>query len=177
MLKIILIVVACLIVAVLVIAATRPDMYRVERSTLIKVPPDRIFPFINDFHSWGVWSPWEKLDPNLKRTFSGPASGTGAIYAWEGDSKVGTGSMEITEAAPPGKILIKLDFMKPMEAHNIAEFTLVPAGDATSVTWAMYGPVAYMAKIMHMFFSMERMVGGQFETGLANLKAAAEAQK
>lgn len=177
MLKLILIVIVVAVAAVLVIAATRPDTFRIERAASIKAPAERIFLLINDFHSWGAWSPWEKIDPTLKRIFSGPSSGKGAMYAWEGNSKVGSGSMEITEASPPGKIVIKLDFIKPFEGHNIAEFTLVPGGDSTSVTWAMYGPVHYMAKIMQMFFSMDSMVGGQFEQGLANLKAAAEAAK
>jgi hypothetical protein len=177
MLKLILIVMVVAVVAVLVIAATRSDTFRIERTTSIKAPADRIFPFINDFHRWGAWSPWEKIDPALKRSFSGPASGKGAAYSWEGNSKVGSGGMEIAESSPPGKIVIKLDFLKPFEAHNIAEFTLVPGGDSTSVTWAMYGPKPYMAKLIHMFFSMDRMVGGQFEEGLANLKAAAEAAK
>ena len=177
MLKLILIVIVVAIVAVLVLAATRPGVFRVERTAAIKAPPEKIFPFINDFHRWAAWSPWEKIDPALKRTFNGPPTGKGTLYAWEGNSKVGSGSMEITESSPPGRIVIKLDFMKPFEAHNIAEFTLVPGGDSTTVTWAMYGPVPYMAKIMHVFFSMEKMVGGSFEEGLANLKAAAEAAK
>ena len=177
MLKIILIVVAVLIVAVLVIAATRPSTFRVQRTTGIKAPADGIFPFINDFHSWGAWSPWDKIDPAMKRTFSGASSGKGAMYAWEGTSKVGSGSMEITDTSPPGRIVIKLDFLKPFEGHNITEFTLLPQGESTEVTWAMYGPVPYVAKIMHMFFSMDKMVGGQFETGLANLKALAEIRK
>ena len=173
MLKIILIVVAVVIVAVLVLAAMRPDTFSVQRSASIKAPPQRISAFINDFHSWTQWSPWEKIDPELKRTYAGAPSGVGAKYAWEGNSKVGSGSMEITESVP-AKILIKLDFIKPFEGHNIAEFTLVPKGDMTEVTWEMHGPSPYMAKIMQLFFSMDRMVGGQFETGLANLKAVAE---
>jgi uncharacterized protein YndB with AHSA1/START domain len=177
MLKLILIVIVVAVVVALVIAATRPDTFRIERTASIKAPAERVFALINDFHRWGVWSPWEQIDPALKRSFSGPSSGKGAMYAWEGNNKVGSGSMEITEASPPGKIVIKLDFIKPFEGHNIAEFTLVPGGDSTSVTWAMYGPVPYMAKIMQMFFSMDRMVGGQFEQGLANLRAAAESGK
>ena len=173
MLTTILAVVAIVIVAVLVIAATRPDAFRVERSISIKAPPARIFPLIDDFHSWGAWSPWEKLDPGLKRTFNGPSSGKGAMYAWEGNSKVGKGSMEVLESSP-ARVLVKLDFIKPFEGHNTAEFTLVPKGDTTQVTWAMYGPNPYLAKIMQMFFSMDRMVGGQFDTGLSNLKAVAE---
>ena len=177
MIRLILIVVAVAVVGVLVFAATRPDTFRIERTATIKAPADRIFPFIDDFHRWGAWSPWEKIDPALKRTFSGPPSGKGAAYSWEGNSKVGSGGMVIAESSPPGKIVIKLDFLKPFEAHNIAEFMLVPAGDTTSVTWAMYGPSPYVSKIMQTFFSMEKKVGGQFEQGLANLKAAAEAAK
>ena len=177
MFKLILIVIVVAVAAVLILAATRPGVFRIERSTSIKAPLERIFPFINDFHRWTDWSPWEKIDPALKRTYSGPNDGKGAKYAWEGNSKVGMGSMEITESAPPGRIVIKLDFIKPFEGHNVAEFTLVPGADSTTVTWAMHGPVPYIGKIMHMFFSMDRMVGGQFEQGLANLKAAAEAAR
>ncbi len=173
-LKIVLIVVAVLVLAVLIIAATRPGTFRVQRSASIKAPPERIFPLIDDFHSWGLWSPWEKIDPALKRTFTGAPSGKGAMYAWEGNSKVGTGSMEITESTPSSRILIKLDFIKPFEGHNITDFTLAPQSDMTEVTWLMHGPVPYFGKIMHMFINMDKMVGGQFETGLANLKAAAE---
>ncbi len=170
-------VVAAIVAVILVIAATRPDSFRVERSISIKAPAERIFPYIDDFHQWTAWSPWEKIDPALKRTYSGAPSGKGTIYAWEGNSKVGSGRMEIRESSPPGKILINLDFMKPMEAHNIAEFTLVPKGDTTDVTWAMYGPSPYLSKVMQTFFSMDKMVGGSFAEGLANLKAAAEAGK
>ena len=173
MLATILAVIAIVIIAVLAIAATRPDSFRLQRSATIKAPPDRIHALINDFHSWGAWSPWEKIDPALKRTFSGPRNGQGAVYEWEGNNKVGSGRMEILESAP-GRIAIKLDFIKPMEGHNTAEFTLVPQGDSTEVTWAMHGPVPYVGKIFQMFVSMEKMVGGQFETGLANRKAAAE---
>ena len=177
MLKIIAVVIVVLIAGVLILAATKPDTFRVQRAASIKAPPEKIFALINDFNRWGAWSPWEKIDPALKRTFSGPPSGKGAAYSWEGNSKVGSGGMVIAESSPPGKIVIKLDFLKPFEAHNIAEFTLVPAGDTTSVTWAMYGPSPYVSKIMQTFFSMEKMVGGQFEQGLANLKAAAEGAK
>ena len=174
MIKIILIALACIIVVILVIAATKPDTFSVERKTVMKAAADRVFPHINDFHGWGAWSPWEKLDPALKRTFSGAASGKGTLYAWEGNSKVGSGSMEITEATPPAKIVIKLDFIKPFEGHNVTVFTLTPQGDATEVVWTMSGPVPYLGKIMHLFFNMDRMVGGQFDSGLANLKAIVE---
>jgi uncharacterized protein YndB with AHSA1/START domain len=151
MLKTIAIVVVVLLAALLVYAATRPDTFRVQRSASIKAPPEKLFPLINDLHSWGSWSPWEKMDPAMKRTHSGAAYGKGAVYEWEGNNKVGKGRMEITETSPPSKVVIKLDFVKPFEAHNIAEFTLEPQGDSTNVTWAMHGPNPYIAKVIHIF--------------------------
>jgi len=174
MFKIITLVVVVLLVAVLVYAATKPDTFRVRRATSINAPPEKIFALINDYHSWGSWSPYEKLDPTMKRTYSGAANGRGAVYEWEGNSKAGKGRMEITDTAPPSKVTINLDFVKPFEAHNIVEFTLEPTGDSTNVTWAMHGPTPYVAKIMHVFLNMDRMVGKDFETGLANLKTVAE---
>lgn len=172
--KTIVIVVVVLIAGVLIFAATKPDTFRVERAASIKAPPEKIFAFINDFHRWGAWSPWEKKDPALKRTYGAATSGKGAVYAWEGNKDVGEGRMEIAESSPPSKVTIKLDFMKPFEAHNIVEFTLEPKGDATNVTWAMQGDTPYFAKIIHVFINMDSMVGKDFETGLANLKGAAE---
>ena len=174
MLKKIAIVAVVLVAALLAFAATRPDSFRVQRTASIKAPPEKIFPLISDFRGWGAWSPWEKLDPAMKRTHSGTASGKGAVYEWAGAGEVGAGRMEIVAAAPPSALKIKLDFLKPFEAHNFAEFTLEPKGDATSVTWAMYGPNTYVSKLMSAFFSMDSMVGKSFETGLANLKAATE---
>lgn len=174
MLKIIAIVVVVLIAAVLGLATTKPDTFRVQRATTIKAPPEKVFALINDFHNWGQWSPWEKLDPALNRTYSGPASGKGAVYEWTGNSKVGAGRMEITEPTPPSKILIKLDFIKPFEGHNIADFTLEPQGDTTNLSWAMYGPTPFVSKVMQVFISMDSLIGKDFEAGLANLKAAAE---
>ena len=174
MFKIIAIVVVILVVALLVFAATKPDTFHVQRSASIKAPPEKIFPLINDLHSWGAWSPWEKMDPAMKRNLSGAANGKGAVYEWDGDKTVGKGRMEIAESSPPSKVAIKLDFIKPFEAHNIAEFTLEPKGDSTNVTWAMHGPTPYIAKVIHVFFDMDSMVGKDFETGLANLKAIAE---
>jgi hypothetical protein len=174
MFKTIALVVVVLIVAVLIFAATTPDTFRVQRATSIKAPAEKIFLLINDLHSWDAWSPWEKMDPAMKRTFSGAASGKGAVYEWEGNHEVGKGRMEIMESSPPSKVVIKLDFIKPFEAHNIAEFTLDSQGDSTNVTWAMHGPNPYMAKVIHIFFSMDSMVGKQFEAGLANLKTIAE---
>ncbi|HEY5932581.1 MAG TPA: SRPBCC family protein [Nitrospira sp.] len=174
MLKIIIAVMILLVATLLIYAVTKPDTFRLQRSTMIKAPPEKIFPFINDFHQWLAWSPWERLDPELKRSFSDASQGKGTQYQWEGNSQVGTGGMEILETAPSSRILIKLDFLKPFEAHNFAEFTLEPQGTSTNVTWAMYGPQPFMAKIMSVFCMMDRMVGPQFETGLANLKALAE---
>lgn len=174
MFKIIAIVVVVLIAAVLIYAATKPDTFRIERATTIKASPDKIFALINNFDRWSAWSPWEKLDPAMKRTRSGPADGKGSVYEWEGNSKVGKGRMEITDTVAPSKVIVKLDFLKPIEAHNIAEFTLQPQGDSTQVIWAMYGPSPYMSKLMTVFVSMDTMVGRDFETGLANMKAAAE---
>jgi len=174
MFKIIAIVAVVLIVALLGFATTKPDTFRVQRSASIKAPPEKIFPLINDLHSWGAWSPWEKMDPAMKRNFSGAANGKGAVYEWEGNHNVGKGRMEITETSPPSHVVIKLDFIKPFEAHNIAEFMMGSKDDSTNVTWAMHGPTPYMAKVIHIFFSMDSMVGKDFEAGLANLKAIAE---
>ena len=162
------------IAALLIYATTRPDTFRLERSTVILVPPEKVFALIDNFHDWTKWSPWENIDPALKRTYGGPDAGRGTLYAWEGNNKVGSGRMEITESAPAEKIVIKLDFLKPFEAHNIAEFTFAPKDGGTVVTWAMYGPCPFISKLMQIFCSMDKMVGGQFEQGLANLKAAAE---
>jgi uncharacterized protein YndB with AHSA1/START domain len=174
MLKAILAVVVVLIAIVLFLAARKPDSFRVQRSASIKAPPEKIFPFLNDFNRWAAWSPWEKKDPAMKRTYGTITSGKGAEYAWEGNKEVGQGRMEITESSVPSKLVLKLDFLKPFEAHNTVEFTLQPQGDSTTVTWAMQGPTPFIGKIMNVFIDMDSMVGKDFETGLANLKAAAE---
>lgn len=175
-LKITIIVVAAAVAVLLVAAATRPDSFRVERSIVIKAPAERIYGHIADFRAWPAWSPWEKKDPALKRQFDGPASGRGASYAWEGNQEVGSGRMEITEVTPPSKVTIDLRFLKPMAARNTAEFTLQGGGEnaGTRVTWAMHGPAPFLTKLMDMVFGLDRMVGPDFETGLANLKAVAE---
>jgi uncharacterized protein YndB with AHSA1/START domain len=173
MLKTVLIIIALAIVALLAYAATRPDSFRLERQATIKAPPEKIYANLVDFNKWGAWSPWEKLDPQMKRTHSGAASGKGAAYAWAGD-KVGAGSMEILEATPSSSVKIKLDFTKPFEAHNMVDFTLVPQGDSTQVTWAMYGPMAFINKLFGVFMSMDKMVGKDFEAGLGDLKAVSE---
>ena len=174
MFKVIGIVVVVAIAAVLVAAGFQPDRFQVQRSATINAPPDRIFTLINDFHRWNSWSPYEKLDPAMRRTYAGAERGMGAVYEWEGNSKVGKGRMEITDAAAPSEVAVKLDFLEPFEAHNVATFTLAPAGGGTNVTWAMDGPTPYVGKIIHLFVDMNRMVGKDFETGLANLKTAAE---
>jgi uncharacterized protein YndB with AHSA1/START domain len=173
MIKNIAIVVAILIAVLLAYAATRPDSFRLERSVTIKAPPEKAFALINDFHQWTAWSPWEHMDADLQRSYSGNAAGVGAVYQWEG-KKTGVGRMEIMESLPASLIKIKLDFFKPFEAHNTAEFTLQAQGDSTTVTWAMYGPSPFMSKLMGIFFSIDKMVGKDFEAGLEKMKAAAE---
>ena len=163
-----------LVGGILVYAATRPDSFRIQRSANIKAPPERIFAILNDFQQWAVWSPWEKKDPGMKRTFGSTTVGTGATYAWEGNKDVGQGSMAIVESSAPAKLAIRLDFIKPFEAHNIVEFTLEPIGDGTQVTWSMHGPSPYFSKLMSVFVSMDKMCGKDFEAGLASLKAVAE---
>lgn len=173
MLKIAALVLLALVAGVLILAATRPDTFRVQRAATINAPPERVFALINDFSRWSAWSPWERKDPAMKRSF-GATLGKGATYAWEGNHEVGQGSMEIAESVPPSRVAIRLDFVKPFEAHNLVEFTLEPRGDATAVNWSMQGHTPYFAKILHLFFDMDRMVGRDFEAGLARLKAAAE---
>jgi len=174
MLKKIALIVVVLISAVLAYAATKPDTFRVQRSAHIKATPELIFPHIDTLTNWAAWSPWEKLDPAMKKAPSGPVSGKGAVYEWDGNTDVGTGRMEITESTPPSRIMIKLDFLKPFEAHNQAEFALERVGDATHVTWAMFGPQPYLMKVMGLFINCEKMVGKDFEAGLANLKTIVE---
>ena len=167
-------VVGIAIVVVLGIAARKPDDFVVQRSRQIPAPAQRIYSLIEDFHAWQRWSPYEKKDPAMQRTLSGAASGQGAIYAWSGNGNVGQGRMEILEASPPSRILIKLDFFKPFEAHNTAEFTMSPQGNATNVDWVMRGPAPFMFKVMEVFISCDKMIGKDFETGLANLKTPVE---
>jgi uncharacterized protein YndB with AHSA1/START domain len=171
---IIAIVLAIAIAIVLILAAGKPDKFSVQRGTIMKTPPEKVFFLINDFHQWGTWSPWENKDPAMKRSFSGAERGTGAVYAWEGNKNVGSGRMEILDASTPSKIVIKLDFFKPFEGHNTAEFTMLPQGDATSVNWVMHGPAPFMSKVMQVFMNIDKMIGKDFEAGLANLKRLTE---
>jgi hypothetical protein len=149
------------------------DTFRIARSTTIAAPPERIAPYIQNFHAWARWSPYEKLDPNMKKTYSGAEQGVGATYAWEGNSKAGAGSMTIA-AATPQKTSIALHFTKPMRSENTAEFTLEPDGSGTRVTWTMIGPKNLMMKVMGIFMNMDKMIGQAFEEGLAKLKDLAE---
>ena len=171
---IIAVILAVAIAAVLILAATKPSMLRVTRAISIKAPAERIFPLINDFHQWVAWSPYETRDPAMKRSYDGARSGKGAVYGWDGNKNVGSGRMEILDAAAPSKIVIKLDFFKPFEGHNTAEFTMLPQGDATIVTWTMYGPAVFMSKVMQVFINLDRMIGKDFEVGLANMKTLTE---
>lgn len=169
----VIVVILALIAALLVYAATRTDNFRVYRTASIKAPAGKIYQLIADLHAWTAWSPYEKLDPNMRKTYEGPVSGKGAIYRWEGD-KAGAGRMEIIDTAEPNRVTIQLDFSKPFVAHNIAEFTLEPTGTVTTVTWAMSGRHQFMMKLMGLFFSMDKLVGKDFESGLASLKTATE---
>src|SRR6202171_3775085 len=171
---IIAVVLAIAIAIVLILAATKPDTFSVRRATTVKAPPERIFSLINDFHQWGTWSPYENKDPAMKRSYSGAASGKGAVYAWKGNKKVGSGRMEILDTSVPSKIVIKLDFFKPFEGHNTAEFTMLPQGDATNLVWLMHGPAPFMSKLMQVFMNVDNMVGKDFEVGLANLRKLTE---
>lgn len=174
MVESILIVIAILIVGVVVLAAMQPSAFRIERSAVVRASPEKVFSMINDLHALNTWNPFLKIDPEAKVTYSGPAEGKGAAYAWEG-AKTGSGRMEITDATAPTKVLARLDFYKPFAANNVAEYTLDGRGGATNVTWAMSGRSAFMHKLMGLFFSMDKMIGKTFEDGLADLKAKVEA--
>jgi len=169
------VVVICALVAVVcAAAATKPDIFRVHRVARVQAPAEKIFPFIDNFHRWSAWSPYEKLDPAMKRIYSGPASGQGAVYEWASDGKAGAGRMQIVESAPASSVRIQLDFIKPFEGHHVAEFTLRRQGESTEVTWAMQGPAPFFSKLMQVFINMDKMIGKDFETGLAKLKSLAE---
>lgn len=168
------IVLAALLVAVLVYAATKPGTFRVQRSININAPAAMIFPLIDDLHHMQTWSAWEKVDPGMKRVYSGATSGPGAVYQWEGNKEIGQGRMEITESAPPSRIAIRMDFIKPFPAQNTLEFILQADGDSTRVTQAIFGPNPYLSKLVGLVFSMDKMIGGKFEDGLTALKAIAE---
>jgi len=158
-----------------VIVALQPSEYRVARSATISAPAPALFAQVNDFHKWEAWNPWGKIDPAMKQTYDGAPAGTGAIYTWTGNREVGEGRMTITESRPSELIRIKLEFFKPFAGTSIAEFTFKPEGNQTIVTWSMAGEKNFMAKIIHLFMNMDKMIGDQFEKGLASMKSVAEA--
>ncbi|MEP6573454.1 MAG: SRPBCC family protein [Gemmatimonadota bacterium] len=174
MLLTIVVILVVLIAGLLAYAATRPDSLRVERTDRIMAPADRIFPLINDLHSWGSWSPYERYDAAMKKVFSGAPLGKGAVYTWDGNAKVGAGRMEIIESTTPSRIVIKLDFVRPYEGHTTATFNLTPSADGTSVSWTMVGPSSFMTKLMGIFMNMDKMIGDDFARGLTNLRSVAE---
>ena len=175
MMTIVLVVVAVVLAGVLAYAASKPDNFTVQRSTIIAAPPEQIFPLIDDLRAQSAWSPFEK-DPDMKRTHSGPARGPGAAYAWEGDRRVGAGQIAITESKPSSKVVLSLRMQRPFKADNVVEFTLDRTGASTRVTWAMRGRSPFMAKLMGLFMNCDAMVGKQFEEGLAKLKTLVETQ-
>lgn len=168
-------VVALALAALLLFAATRPDTFRVQRSATIKAPPEKVFALINDMRAFNTWNPYNKKDPSMRGTYRGPQAGPGAGFDFEGDKNVGKGSLQITDAAPPNKVSMRLDMREPFEGHNAVDFTLAPRGtDTTEVTWAMHGASPYFSKLIGIFFNMDKMIGGDFESGLADLKTLAE---
>jgi uncharacterized protein YndB with AHSA1/START domain len=170
----ILLALAFIAVIFLIVITGRPDEFTVTRAASIAAPPEKIFPHVNDLHKWEAWSPWAKLDPNAKYTFSGADAGTGAAMAWIGSKKVGAGKMTITESQPSGLIRFRLDFQKPMQASNTAEFTFRPEGGQTVVTWSMSGKNNFFFKAFGLFVNCDKMIGGDFERGLAGLKSVTE---
>ena len=162
------------ILLILVYAWFKPKTFRVERSTVINVAPEKVYKHVADFHNWQAWSPWEGLDPQLKRTYAGPSEGVGAAYSWEGNNKVGAGRMELTSADPRTGLSLNLDFFRPFKASNITDIAFTPERGGTRVNWAMHGPHPFVMRLMSIFVSMDKMVGKDFEKGLAQLKAVSE---
>jgi hypothetical protein len=174
MLTTILIILAAIVVVFIIVVALRPADFRITRSATIVAPAPAVFAQVNDLHRWDAWSPWAKIDPAMKKTYEGPAAGAGASYAWSGNNKAGEGRMTITESRPSELIRLKLEFVRPFAATNAVEFSFQPTGNQTAVTWDMTGHNNFMAKAFCLFVNMDRMVGGEFEKGLAQLKAVAE---
>ena len=174
MLKIIAIGFVLIVGGVLIAASTRPNEFRVQRSASIKAPPDKIFPHVNDLKAFNAWNPFNKKDPNIKGSYSGAPSGPGAAYAFEGNSDVGRGRIEIIDSRPVSEVRMSLHMLAPMEGRNVVEFNLHPKGDSTSVTWAIQGPMPYISKVLSLFCDMDAMIGKEFENGLADLKVIAE---
>jgi Polyketide cyclase / dehydrase and lipid transport len=174
MLMPILIAIAAISVVLVIVVATRPGDFRITRTAAMPAPPVAVFAQVNDFHKWEAWSPWAKLDPGCKYSYAGPGAGTGALFSWSGNSKVGEGNMTILESRPDELIRIKLEFLKPFKATSTSEFTFKPEGNQTAVTWSMYGKNNFMAKAMGLVINCDKMVGGDFERGLVNLKSIVE---
>jgi hypothetical protein len=162
------------IVIVLILASMKPNQFRVERSINIAAPASKIFPYFEDLKQQRNWSPWEQKDPDMKRVYSGAEKGVGAIYKWNGNREIGAGRQEITTVTPHSKVDVTMDFFRPMQAKNYIEYILRPTGSGTQVTWAIHGPMLFMSKVMSVFMSFEKMIGGEFEKGLVQLKALAE---
>jgi uncharacterized protein YndB with AHSA1/START domain len=175
MLMKILIALAVIVVVLVIVVATRPSEFRVARTATIAAPAPAVFAQVNDFHKWEAWNPWGKVDPAMKQTYEGAPAGIGAIDTWAGNHEVGEGRMTLTESRPSDLIRIRLEFLKPFKATSTAEFTFKPEGDRTAVTWSMVGHNNFMAKAVHLFMNMDRMIGGQFEKGLAQMKSVVEA--
>lgn len=174
MLPIILIALAALVLLFVIVVATRPADFRIERSATMSAPPGVVFSQVNDFHNWRAWSPWENIDPELKRNYEGPTAGAGAIYSWVGNKQVGEGRMTVTDSRPAELVRIKLEFLKPFAATNTAEFTFQPQGHQTRVVWSMTGRHNFMAKAFSLVMNMDKMIGGNFEQGLASMKSVVE---
>ena len=166
---------AAVAVGFVVVVALRPSEYRVARTATIAGPAPAVFAQVNDFHRWGAWNPWAKIDPEMTQGYAGAPAGAGAVYTWAGNKEVGEGRMTLTESRPSELIRIKLEFLKPFAATSTAEFTFTPEGDRTAVTWSMTGDVNFMARAIHLFVDMDKMIGGNFEKGLADMKAVVEA--
>jgi len=174
MLTKVLIALAVIVIVFVVVVAMRPSEYRVARTITISAPAPAVFAQVNDFHKWNAWNPWAKMDPAMKQTYEGAPAGTGAVYTWTGNRQVGEGRMTLTESRPPDLIRINLEFLKPFAATSTAEFTFRPEGQRTAVTWSMVGNLNFVAKVIHLFVGMDRMIGANFEKGLADMKSVAE---
>lgn len=177
MLKKILIGLVVLVALFAVVVALQPSEFRVARTAMISAPAPEVFARVNDFRNWEGWSPWAKLDPAAKATFEGPAAGQGAVFAWSGNDKIGEGRMLLTESRPPQLVRIKVDFVKPFAGSSTSEFAFRPEGDRTAVTWSTYGPQSFVSKAICLFMNMDKMLGGDMEKGLAQMKSVAEASK
>jgi Polyketide cyclase / dehydrase and lipid transport len=166
---------AVIVIGFAAFVATRPSEYRVARTTTMAAPASAVFAQVNDFHRWGAWNPWAKLDPAMKQAYEGAPAGPGAVYTWAGNKEVGEGRMTVTESRPNELVRINLEFLKPFAATSTAEFRFSPEGDRTAVTWSMVSQTNFVAKIVHLFVDMDTMIGGNFERGLADMKMVVEA--